>query len=114
MQTWAADIVSFSPQGIPLEAVQVHAVFSTAMVPDGRAEAAAAFVVHCPVPGRGRSADERTWIYDLDGPCPAGSHWRLDDQPHAGKGWLPTPRQHRLELVDATGALLDEARFVVR
>lgn len=28
--------------------------------------------MHCPVSGRGRWADERTWVYDLDGPLPGG------------------------------------------
>lgn len=74
---WAATvhgalIEEFTPQGVQLEIGQVRAVFSTAMVPVGRPEAAAPFEVHCPVPGRGRWADERTWIYDLDGPLPGG------------------------------------------
>lgn len=46
--------------------------------------------------------------------APAGSRWRLDDQPHDGEGWPPTPGSHRLQLVDPTGAVLDEVRFEVR
>jgi uncharacterized protein YfaS (alpha-2-macroglobulin family) len=68
----SAVIEEFTPRGVQLEPGQVRAVFSTAMVPFGRPEAAAPFDVHCPVTGRGRWADERTWVYDLDAPLPGG------------------------------------------
>jgi penicillin-binding protein 1C len=45
---------------------------------------------------------------------PAGSRWRLDDRPHDGEIWLPTPGPHRLQLVDPAGVVLDEVRFEVR
>lgn len=68
----AAAIVSFSPQGEVLEVEQIRAVFSTAMVPEGRPDAAAPFEVRCAVRGEGRWADARTWVYDLLSPLPGG------------------------------------------
>lgn len=46
--------------------------------------------------------------------APPGSLWRLDDRPHAGEPWVPTPGPHRLQLIDTVGNVLDEARFEVR
>lgn len=68
----SAVIEQFTPTGAQTEVSQVRAVFSAAMVPLGRPEAAAPFKVHCPVTGRGRWADERTWIYDLGASLPGG------------------------------------------
>ncbi len=85
----AASILEFTPQGEQLEIGQVCAVFSEAMVPTGRPDAPAPFNVQCDVPGGGRWADERTWVYDLDEPPAAGQGCVFQTRPglrtHAGE-----------------------------
>jgi penicillin-binding protein 1C len=47
-----------------------------------------------------------------------GPRWRLDGKPLPAAavrdGWLPWPGRHALELVDASGTVLDDLRFEVR
>ncbi|HEX4326899.1 MAG TPA: penicillin-binding protein 1C, partial [Burkholderiales bacterium] len=51
-------------------------------------------------------------------PARADMHWELDGArlgalPHASS-WFPMPGRHRLRIVDAKGAALDEVAFEVR
>ncbi|HRH81500.1 MAG TPA: MG2 domain-containing protein [Thiobacillaceae bacterium] len=73
----AAAVESFSPTGEQLEIGQVRARFSTPMAPLGRADAPAPFAIDCPLAGEGRWADERTWVYDLQGQPQAGTACRF-------------------------------------
>ncbi len=58
-------VVDFSPQGEVKVINQATAVFSDDMVKLGATDAAAPFVVTCPVKGAGRWSDTKTWKYRL-------------------------------------------------
>jgi hypothetical protein len=77
----AAGLDSFSPQGEHLQARQAEARFSAAMVPQGRGDAPAPFLVQCGVPGTGYWVDERTWSYSLQGDLKAGEICRFIPRP---------------------------------
>lgn len=56
---------------------QVSARFSAPMVALGSPRSPDPFDVDCPVPGRGRWLDDRTWVYDLAAPLPGGIECRF-------------------------------------
>ncbi len=57
-------------------------------------------------------ASRQRVFFDASAPSP---RWRLDGQGvAAGDGWTPRPGRHRLELVDAAGAVVDHVTFHVR
>jgi hypothetical protein len=68
----AAEVELFSPQGGVKAVRQATARFATPMVAFGDPREAAPFEVNCPVPGKGRWADEKNWVYDFDSELPAG------------------------------------------
>lgn len=61
----AVYVQDFSPQGQVTSTNQVTATFSEDMVKLGATDAAAPFIVNCPVRGIGRWADTKTWRYQL-------------------------------------------------
>jgi uncharacterized protein YfaS (alpha-2-macroglobulin family) len=63
---------SFSPQGRVDAVRQALARFPTPMVSLGDPRLPAPFAVACPVPGKGRWADDRNWVYDFDSDLPGG------------------------------------------
>jgi uncharacterized protein YfaS (alpha-2-macroglobulin family) len=68
----AAGIVAFSPQGEVAQVRQVRAVFSEPAVQFGDPRAPAPFDVACGVPGSGRWADGKNWIFDFTQDAPPG------------------------------------------
>ncbi|HEY4317202.1 MAG TPA: MG2 domain-containing protein [Herbaspirillum sp.] len=68
----AAGIVAFSPQGEVAQVAQVRAVFSEPAVQFGDPRAPAPFDVACGVPGSGRWADAKNWIFDFNQAMPPG------------------------------------------
>lgn len=59
---------------------------------------------------------QRVWFERANGST-ARVNWRLDGKPLNGGArvaWLPWPGKHRLELVDAKGAITDTVHFEVR
>ncbi|MFN8644605.1 MAG: hypothetical protein U0802_24185 [Candidatus Binatia bacterium] len=69
----AVTIERFTPQGVVKPLRQATALFSAPMVPFGDLrEVAPPFAVDCPVPGKGRWVDARTWAYDFDRDLPGG------------------------------------------
>ena len=67
-----AQVEQFSPQGMVKEVRQVTARFSEPMVPFGDPRLADPFTVSCPVKGKGRWVDGRTWAFDFEKDLPAG------------------------------------------
>ncbi|MEP7313963.1 MAG: hypothetical protein ABI859_15380, partial [Pseudomonadota bacterium] len=67
-----ARVTAFTPQGPSRDVRQVTARFSEPMVSLGDPRAAAPFTVTCAVPGHGRWADTRNWVYDFERDLPAG------------------------------------------
>ena len=59
------------------------------------------------------SGKKGTALADLQ-PISFKSDRLLGGEPHDGEVWQPAPGQHRLELVDPAGVVLDEIRFEVR
>ncbi|MEO8848752.1 MAG: alpha-2-macroglobulin, partial [Casimicrobiaceae bacterium] len=70
----AQSVTSFSPQGEVKAVRQVTARFATPMVAFGDPRGVAPFTIGCAVPGKGRWADPRNWVYDFDADLPAGVH----------------------------------------
>jgi uncharacterized protein YfaS (alpha-2-macroglobulin family) len=70
-------IEMFSPEGTVSAVRQATARFSAPMVPFGDLRAPAPFEVDCPVPGKGRWVDERTWAYDFDRDLPGAVDCRF-------------------------------------
>ncbi|MFA5180813.1 MAG: MG2 domain-containing protein [Syntrophales bacterium] len=68
----AAEIKSFSPQGVVKGVRQAAAAFSEPMVPFGDPRLADPFTVQCPAKGQGRWIDSRTWAYDFTADLPGG------------------------------------------
>jgi uncharacterized protein YfaS (alpha-2-macroglobulin family) len=62
----------FTPEGTVKGVRQVTARFSEAMVALGSPSLPSPFEVECPVPGTGRWADTRNWVYDFDRDLPGG------------------------------------------
>lgn len=62
----------FSPQGTVKDVRQTSVRFTADMVALGDSRLADPFIVDCPVAGKGRWADTRTWEYDFDADLPAG------------------------------------------
>ena len=63
----AARVQQFTPQELVDQQTRATVVFSTDMVPLGRPDAAAPFLVDCgAVKGSGRWADPRTWTWQLE------------------------------------------------
>ena len=62
----------FSPQGEIRGVRQVTARFSEEIVAFGDPRLTEPFDIQCPVPGKGRWADGRNWIYDFDSDLNAG------------------------------------------
>ncbi len=68
-----ADPISlFSPQGTVKQIRQATARFAMPMVALGDPRLADPFDIDCAAKGRGRWADERSWVYDFDADLPAG------------------------------------------
>jgi len=70
--TFAASLVSFTPQGSIKKASQVQARFDTEMVAFGSGRAPSPFKVDCPARGDGRWLDARTFVHDFVGELPGG------------------------------------------
>src|SRR5690242_16266307 len=69
----AAEVTSFSPQGVVQEVRQVHATFSEPMIPLGDLRSPVdPFERTCAEKGASRWADPKNWIYDFDRDLPAG------------------------------------------
>jgi uncharacterized protein YfaS (alpha-2-macroglobulin family) len=68
----AAGIVAFSPQGEVAQVAQVRAAFSEAAIQFGDPRAPAPFDVACGVPGSGRWADAKNWVFDFAQAAPPG------------------------------------------
>jgi uncharacterized protein YfaS (alpha-2-macroglobulin family) len=84
----------FAPEGVVSQVRQATARFSNPMVPFGDLRAPAPIEVDCPVPGKGRWVDERTWVYDFERDLPGAARCRfqlradvrdLAGQPLSGK-----------------------------
>ncbi|WP_333687246.1 alpha-2-macroglobulin family protein [Methylococcus capsulatus] len=73
----AARLELFSPEGTAKDVRQVTARFSEPMVAFGDPRLADPFTVDCPVRGRGRWAEPRTWVYDFEADLPAGLSCRF-------------------------------------
>src|SRR3990172_6267530 len=67
-----ASIDMFSPQGEVKGVRQVTARFSDQMVPFGDPRLVEPFDIKCADKGRGRWADSRNWVYDIERDLPAG------------------------------------------
>jgi len=67
----------FAPEGVVSEVRQATARFSNPMVPFGDLRAPAPIDVDCPVPGKGRWVDERTWVYDFERDLPGAARCRF-------------------------------------
>ena len=65
-------VEAFSPSGQVKKVHQVSTRFSVPMVPFGNPRSSDPFTITCPLPGKGRWLDERTWVYDFDKDLPAG------------------------------------------
>jgi uncharacterized protein YfaS (alpha-2-macroglobulin family) len=76
-QTAPPGIEMFSPEGTVGQVRQATARFSVPMVPFGDLRAAAPFEVDCPVPGKGRWVDDRTWAYDFERDLPGAVRCRF-------------------------------------
>jgi alpha-2-macroglobulin len=68
----AAEVKTFSPQGVVKGVRQATATFSEPMVPFGDPRLADPFTVQCPAKGQGRWIDSRTWAYDFTADLPGG------------------------------------------
>ena len=69
----AVTVERFTPQGVVKPVRQATALFSAPMVPFGDLrDVAPPFTVDCPVPGKSRWVDARTWAYDFDRDLPGG------------------------------------------
>ena len=68
----AQTVEFFAPQGEVKGVRQVSARFAAAMVPFGDPREVDPFDIDCVEKGRGRWADMRNWVYDLDRDLPAG------------------------------------------
>ncbi|MCX5827399.1 MAG: MG2 domain-containing protein [Deltaproteobacteria bacterium] len=77
----AAEVKSFSPEGVVKGVRQATATFSEPMVPFGDPRLADPFTVQCPGKGQGRWIDSRTWSYDFAADLPGGTEceFRLQD-----------------------------------
>ncbi|MBK7250029.1 MAG: hypothetical protein IPI06_03830 [Gammaproteobacteria bacterium] len=73
----SARVERFSPRGPVKQVRQVTARFSAPMVALGDPRLADPFAVVCAIPGKGRWADERNWVYDFDAGLPAGLRCRF-------------------------------------
>jgi len=76
-QTAPPGIEMFSPEGTVGQVRQATARFSVPMVPFGDLRAPAPFEVDCPVPGKGRWVDDRTWAYDFERDLPGAVRCRF-------------------------------------
>jgi uncharacterized protein YfaS (alpha-2-macroglobulin family) len=70
-------VETFTPEGTVREVRQASARFSAPMVPFGDLRADAPVEVDCPVPGKGRWVDERTWAYDFERDLPGAVRCRF-------------------------------------
>ena len=78
----AAWVQQFAPQELVDQQTRATVVFSTEMVPLGRAEGAAPFRVDCgAVPGSGRWVDTKTWAWQLERPLQAGERCQFELKP---------------------------------
>jgi uncharacterized protein YfaS (alpha-2-macroglobulin family) len=68
---WAVSVANFSPQGESSHIKQIRITFSAPMVALGNVAAPAPLTLSCPIPGKGRWIDERTWVMDIEGKLPA-------------------------------------------
>jgi alpha-2-macroglobulin len=76
-QTAPPAIEMFSPEGAVSQVRQATARFSVPMVAFGDLRAPTPFEVDCPVPGKGRWVDERTWAYDFERDLPGALRCRF-------------------------------------
>src|SRR6476660_6908912 len=76
-QTAPPGIEMFSPEGTVGRVRQATARFSVPMVPFGDLRAPAPFEGDCPVPGKGRWVDDRTWAYDFERDLPGAVRCRF-------------------------------------
>ena len=72
VSAFAQPVEFFSPQGEVKGVRQISARFASAMVPFGDPRELDPFDVDCAEKGKGRWADSRNWIYDIDRDLPAG------------------------------------------
>jgi uncharacterized protein YfaS (alpha-2-macroglobulin family) len=92
----------FAPEGTVREVRQATARFSAPMVAFGDLRAPAPFEVDCPVPGKGRWVDERTWAYDFERDLPGAVRCRFTLRPDA-RDLQGQALAGRREFVVATG-----------
>lgn len=83
-------ITSFSPEGLVKNVKQVKVNFSTQMVPFGNPRVKTdQFEINCPVDGKGRWIDEKTFVYEFPNELEAGIvckfHLKSDVKTLAGK-----------------------------
>jgi uncharacterized protein YfaS (alpha-2-macroglobulin family) len=111
-QTDQTSVEMFVPEGTVREVRQATARFSAPMVPFGDLRAQTPADVDCPVPGKGRWVDERTWVYDFERDLPGAVRCRFTLRPDA-RDLQGRPLAGRREFVVATGgpAVLRTAPF---
>jgi uncharacterized protein YfaS (alpha-2-macroglobulin family) len=95
-------IESFVPEGTVGQARQATTRFSAPMVPFGDLRAPAPIEVDCPVPGKGRWVDERSWVYDFERDLPGAVRCRFALRPDV-RNLQGQPLSGRREFVLATG-----------
>ncbi len=81
-------MLAVSPQGEAADVRQVSVRFDSAVVPAGDPRLPPPFTLQCngtTPPGTARWANERTWLYDLTAPLPAGQRCVL----RAAPAWAP-------------------------
>ncbi len=88
----AVTVERFTPEGVVKPVRQATVLFSAPMVPFGDLrDVAPPFTVECPVPGKGRWVDARTWAYDFDRDLPGGLRCVFTARPdlasHAGEAF---------------------------
>jgi uncharacterized protein YfaS (alpha-2-macroglobulin family) len=95
-------IEMFVPEGTVSKVRQATARFSAPMVPFGDLRAPTPIEVDCPVPGKGRWVDERTWAYDFERDLPGAVRCRFTLRPDV-RDLQGQPLAGRREFVLATG-----------
>lgn len=77
----AASLATFTPQGETSIVRQVHARFTTSMIPLGDTEAPAPFQWSCQLPGTGHWVDDKNWVFDIKSELPANTSCRFTLRP---------------------------------
>lgn len=114
----APRVEAFWPQGYVKRARQAGARFSEAMLPFGDLRGREdPFRVSCPVPGTGRWADPKNWVYDFERELPAGLRCRFEPKEGGGAFEFHTGGPAVLESEPGTwryGGIEEEQIFALR